>query len=204
MKRPAKRPPRSAARERALTLLVQGRSDDDVARELGIGRATVWRWRTADPVFAGELLARQRELGDRVTSKMLALADDAAEVLRAVMLDPEAPPAVRVKAAAEVLTRCGVDGSDATTRRVQREVGAHIMLIHRHLDKTVPVRGERDAIVAALADAQRWAVEVLHCAGEQLSETRADRLADADERATGGARPVVVIQEAPEPARVAS
>jgi transposase-like protein len=78
-------PAHSAARERTnparadaalstrqlagLRLLLAGRGVSDVARELGVTRQTVGRWRR-DPAFASEFRRRHEQLVDRLADSL--------------------------------------------------------------------------------------------------------------------------------------
>src|SRR5919108_5375055 len=63
----------TAAQQRAVELLVAGRSDREAAEALGVSRVTVTRWRLYDPCFQVELNRRRDELwaaaADRLRSE---------------------------------------------------------------------------------------------------------------------------------------
>jgi hypothetical protein len=74
----------SPAQERALPLVLAGRTDREVADVVGVGRQTIWRWRNEIPVFVAALNRERHELwasnSDRLrslTSKALAVVDEA-------------------------------------------------------------------------------------------------------------------------------
>src|SRR5262245_37601891 len=56
----------------ALQLLLEGYSDTDVAREIGVDRRTIYNWRQS-PDFAGELRSQTEELRTAVTRRMISL-----------------------------------------------------------------------------------------------------------------------------------
>lgn len=94
-------------RDRAVDLLLEGRSIPDVAGELGVRRETVWRW-TQDPEVAAELRARRMERREAKASQLDELADRALEVLSELLEGEDTPPAVRFKIATALLDRAGL------------------------------------------------------------------------------------------------
>jgi len=57
---------------RAVDLLAAGRTNTEVAAEIGVDRTTVWRWGT-DPFFRAELARRRHELWNASADRMRAL-----------------------------------------------------------------------------------------------------------------------------------
>ena len=101
----ARRPKKGAARERALAMLLEGRTVPEVAAELGCGRVTVWSW-TKDPAFAAELAGRRNASRDLAEMHMADAAIQAVETLRAVMAMETADSGCRWRiAAAEAVLR---------------------------------------------------------------------------------------------------
>jgi AcrR family transcriptional regulator len=99
---------------RALELLLEGGKVPEVATEVGVSRATVWRW-TREPDFAARLTAARDERAKAAFDRLDQAVLDALEVIVALVRDPEAPPTVRLKAAESVLSRAGLP--PATERR---------------------------------------------------------------------------------------
>src|SRR3954469_13472649 len=64
---------------------------------------TVHRWMTDDPAFIAEYNRARLEMHEAVGQALRGLAFEAVRTLRAVLGDPGAPHALRLKAAAEVL-----------------------------------------------------------------------------------------------------
>lgn len=95
----------SSRQTRALWLYAQGSTDAEVATELGVERSTAWRWRTADLVFRRELRRTNAVATKAAAARLEGLVDRALDVLRSVLDDPDAPAAVRLRAAETVL-RC--------------------------------------------------------------------------------------------------
>jgi Helix-turn-helix of insertion element transposase len=58
---------------RAVDLLVEGKTDTQVAAEIEVDRSTVWRWRKRDPFFRAELARRRDELWNASGERLRAL-----------------------------------------------------------------------------------------------------------------------------------
>ncbi len=74
-------PSLSETQLRAIDLLLQCCSDSDVARELSIGRTTLWRWKTHDPAFRNELAHRRCDAWAAASDRYQKLLDKASAVL---------------------------------------------------------------------------------------------------------------------------
>lgn len=107
-------------RARALELLLEGRTDREVASELRCDPSTVWRWRM-DPAFTAELRRIHRERVDALETRIDALTESAVGVISELMGDASLPPMVRLRAAVEILDRAGWTGG-AQKRRLQTAV----------------------------------------------------------------------------------
>ncbi len=111
-------------RARALELMLEGRSDREIAKELGCEPSTVWRWRV-DPGFASELRTRQHDRLAAMGARLDALSASAIEVIAGLMNDTEQPAMLRLRAAAEILDRAAWSGG-GQERRVRAEVAAEV------------------------------------------------------------------------------
>jgi hypothetical protein len=93
-------PSMEARRERALEMMLAGAFDTTIAKELGVDRRTIYRWRE-DPEFAEELEERRLEIRDAFYARLLGMAGAAMDALESQMrgffLD-DAGQAVQVKA----------------------------------------------------------------------------------------------------------
>jgi hypothetical protein len=96
------------ARAQALRMLVAGATLTAVQGELGIGRATLYRWRQ-DLGFQLAFHAAIRSRLPRQSARVDILFDDALAVLEDFIRDPTAPPAVRAFAANAVLEHARQD-----------------------------------------------------------------------------------------------
>lgn len=91
---------------RALELLLAGGAVGEVAAELKVNRATVWRW-LGDPTFAAAL-ARERDARRTAVGEALgAAAGEAVAVLLAELRNAGGRPGDRVRAASAILDRAG-------------------------------------------------------------------------------------------------
>ena len=136
-------------RARALALMLEGRSDREIAEELGCERSTVWRWRV-DPRFARELQAAYRERLAVLNDRMMALVPCAIDTIAEIMNDAAQPAMLRMRAAESLLERAAWS-TGATERRFQE-----------HLTE------ECDSLLATLAG--RVSVEVLDAVVKALTE----------------------------------
>ena len=93
----------SHTQQQVLRGLVAGQSISAAAREAGVHRATVHLWVRTVPTFGRALDAHRRLRTDRIASDLDELADSALGTLRQLLDDPDAPAAIRYKAAIEIL-----------------------------------------------------------------------------------------------------
>ena len=109
-------------RERAMDMLLAGCSPPAIAKEIGVGRTTLWRW-TREPDFVLELQRRRQDRRELVQTALVDSALQAVAVLHEVMTDKEVNPAMRVKAAETLLARAGIEettrGEEATNSVVE-------------------------------------------------------------------------------------
>ena len=97
--------------EKAIQLLMTGRSDQSVADELGIARQTVNNWRHNDAVFAARFNAERQALWSTHREKLRSLVSQAVDVLAedmAATLEPK----LRQSAAIRVLKAVSLYGQD--------------------------------------------------------------------------------------------
>ncbi|MFO0679989.1 MAG: phBC6A51 family helix-turn-helix protein [Polyangiaceae bacterium] len=125
-------------RTRALALFLEGADVGEVARETGVSRTTLWRWRE-DPAFAHELATKRQRVLEAARDDLRATTSDAVAVLRAVLRDDSQPPGVRLRAIEMVLARSGLDAlppseppspkarSEAMSLREKRDFAARVL-----------------------------------------------------------------------------
>jgi transposase-like protein len=63
----------SQKQERALLLLMEGKTITEVAQEVGVNRSTIHRWKSDDPVFMAELNQLRRGVWDASQEKFLGV-----------------------------------------------------------------------------------------------------------------------------------
>jgi len=87
---------------RAVELLAAGYSYREAASELGIGEATLRRWRKKAH-FAEALREAEKAVWDATLRKLRALGEKAVRALGKALDDPEGTPSSRIAAARAVL-----------------------------------------------------------------------------------------------------
>jgi hypothetical protein len=101
-------------KEIALQAILEGASVTTAARQAGVTRQTVSRWRRADPAFRAMLAEGWRELRFLTYQRMIGLAELALDSLRDVMLDaPDSRSRVR---AAELILQHSAEDLKPTER----------------------------------------------------------------------------------------
>ena len=91
-------------------LVITGRTDVDVAAEIGVRRETLWRWRTQHPAFQAYLSFLKLEAHEARMDRVWTLVDRAMEVVGESL--EEGDPVV----AMQILRLPGVNLSDAPRR----------------------------------------------------------------------------------------
>lgn len=92
----------TSKQRRAVELLAAGYSYRETASQLGIGEATLRRWRKK-PDFAEALRRAEREVWDATIRKLRALGEKAVRTLGKALDDPEGTPSSRIAAAKTIL-----------------------------------------------------------------------------------------------------
>lgn len=73
----------SLEQENAIDLLIQGKSDREVAEAVKVSRQTVNQWRNHDAVFVSALNARRQEIWGSQSERLRSLVKKAVDVLEA-------------------------------------------------------------------------------------------------------------------------
>ncbi len=89
-------------KEEAMAALLSQRNVDEAARVAGIGTRTLMRWLQI-PEFQAAYRQARRDTFSQSIARLQQGASAAASVLLKVMLDPNAPPSSRIRAADSVL-----------------------------------------------------------------------------------------------------
>ena len=92
--------------EKAIHLLLTGTTVAAAARELGVDRTTIYAWRKTSPSFAVALTSARLLQSEIIADSLQDLASTAIDTLRDILAAPNAPPAVRLRAAQVVLNSC--------------------------------------------------------------------------------------------------
>ena len=87
---------------RAVRALLTHPTVAQAAVDCALSEATIYRW-LANPAFRAALAQAEGEAVAAAGRKLVALAESALDTVAAVMTDPQAPDAVRVRAAEVVL-----------------------------------------------------------------------------------------------------
>ena len=115
----------------ALVLVAAGRSTTEIARELGVARSTVNRWR-AEPEFAEEIAELQQAQTEAVHALLMARQLDVARCLADVATAPDTTDAARVQAARvffELLGRHKLSPVQAPTSEVGLETEEEVVAV---------------------------------------------------------------------------
>ena len=92
--------------EKAIQLLLAGATVAAAARELGIDRTTIYAWHKSSPVFALACTSARSLQSQIIADSLQDLASAAIDTLRDILVSPDAPPSVRLRAAQSVLNAC--------------------------------------------------------------------------------------------------
>jgi hypothetical protein len=98
----------SEAQNRAIAMAALGETGRDIANALGVNESTVSRWKQT-PEFQAGVNAIQHQGREVAIAKLRILAEKAVNTIEDVMVSPSSPPGDRLKAAAIVLDRLGLD-----------------------------------------------------------------------------------------------
>lgn len=92
--------------ELAIDLVLVGKSDGEIAKQVGVSRQTINTWRNQDEDFRVELAKRRRALRERHQDELSGLVSEAIEVMREAMR--ESDMFTRLRAAQTVLRTAGL------------------------------------------------------------------------------------------------
>lgn len=87
--------------EQAILLLVEGKTMNEVAAEVGVNRTTIYRWKTGDALFIAELNRLKQSLWE--AGESLVLAARAEAIMTAVALLAHEDVGVRLRAIDAIL-----------------------------------------------------------------------------------------------------
>ncbi|ATY83914.1 hypothetical protein CVV65_02155 [Kyrpidia spormannii] len=95
----------------AIDMLVQGKSDREVAEAVGVARQTVTEWRNRNPAFMAELNRRRQEVWGAQAERLRHLVARAVDVLEQD-LEQTDDPKLRQSAAVHILRCVGLYGAN--------------------------------------------------------------------------------------------
>lgn len=101
--------------ENAIDLLLQGKSDREVAEAVGVSRQTVTEWRNRNALFAAELNRRRQEVWGGQTERLRQLVAQAVSVLEED-LQQKQDLRLRQAAAVHILRAVGLYGVNLAPR----------------------------------------------------------------------------------------
>lgn len=92
----------SPLQERAIAALLEGLTIKQTAKRCGVSRQTIYDWLRM-PEFISQLRESEGALIDHSVRRLLSLQNDALDTLDAVLNDPHATTATRLRAAQSVI-----------------------------------------------------------------------------------------------------
>ena len=108
----------------AITLLLAGKTQVDVALEVGVACETVNRWLHGDAVFVAAYNAARLELWLANSARLRDLSTTAIDTIATILNDPNEASAIRLRAAVMVLKDLGMGdkpGGGVTVGEVEIE-----------------------------------------------------------------------------------
>ena len=104
-------------KEAAVAALLSQRNVDEAARSIGIGSATLWRWLQL-PEFQAAYRKARRDAYSQAIARLQQGASPAVTTLLKIMVDPNAPASVRVRAAECIMNHAmkGIELEDIEAR----------------------------------------------------------------------------------------
>jgi hypothetical protein len=113
--------------EQAIAALLSHRSIEDAAREVGISPNTLVRW-IKEPEFQAACREARRAVFSHAIGRLQDAAGAAATTLLKIMVDPNAPAAIRLRAAEVVLEQAAktfeMEDIDARVGKLEQAAGS--------------------------------------------------------------------------------
>jgi len=94
----------------AISLIVTGKTDTEIAKELNISRTTLWRWKTEDSGFIVELNKKRREVWGSSIDRLRNLVPKAIEIMEKFIDDNALLDNSSLAAAVHILKAVGIYG----------------------------------------------------------------------------------------------
>jgi len=109
----------NAKQELAIDLVMVGLSDGEAAKQVGVSRQCINKWRNQDEDFRALLAERRKELRERHRDELYGLVSEAIGVMREAMQEGEIP--TRLRAAQAVLRMSGMPATMQTENPPSKE-----------------------------------------------------------------------------------
>jgi hypothetical protein len=88
----------SPRQHEAINLSLQGLTDAQVAQQINVNRATLYRWRTSNPWFRAELHRRRRAIWASCTDRLRSMIAPALDIIQSQITSPDPRTALRAAA----------------------------------------------------------------------------------------------------------
>ena len=98
----------SMKQEQAISLMMAGKSDTEIGKEVEVSRECVWRWRNENAEFMEAARKRRENLVARHTEELHNLLGEALKVVKESLRSGDAPTKLRV--ALQLLKMSGLQG----------------------------------------------------------------------------------------------
>ena len=89
-------PPLSAVQLRAAELIMSGKRLGAVARDVGVNRGTIYRWKTQNPGFIARLRNWRMELDQAAGDRLMAMVEDAQDAIAMALQNGNAQVAFKL------------------------------------------------------------------------------------------------------------
>ena len=126
--------------EKALTLMLQGKNDVEVAKSIGVTRQTISNWRHYDTVFIDTLEEQRRVLREKHQDSINGLMEKAIEVLKTGMEDED--PKARFQAAKLVLSMAVLNESKKGEKQQSKDeiIREYVTGVLKEVNQKIGVR----------------------------------------------------------------
>ena len=129
----------SPRQHEAINLSLQGLTDAQVAQQINVNRATLYRWRTSNPYFRAELHRRRRAIWASCTDRLRSMIAPALDIIQSQITSPDPRTALR---AAAILIRHAAPR--ATTLKPHADADDPVKQLLEDLDDDDPYPLDQD------------------------------------------------------------
>ena len=107
----------SMKQEQAISLMIMGKNDTEIGKELGISRESVWRWRNENPDFMEAARKRREMAAARHAEELNDLLTEALMVIKESMRNGDTQTKIRI--ALQLLKMSGLQGYGKTAEKAE-------------------------------------------------------------------------------------